>query len=209
MKSGRLGTTVTLITLFLLLVPALCVAQTTVGDERRVNKPAPVITGPEPTLPGLRPPRPVEPSPAEPLAVTVTNFPVNTDGRLMVCEGAAPRPVEVVNPVRRFELVGFSSAATLPNIGVFGMTNLCRAEYAGTRMCTLSEALGTVAVPALPLDPTSVAWVRLESESVQGNGACLGWGSTSGNGTVIGPSGIIAARSCDQTALVACCAPSQ
>ncbi len=129
-----------------------------------------------------------------------------------------------------FQLVGFTEAETLPNLGVFGLTRLCASQFPGSRMCTLSEALGTV-TPPVAATYVPAAWVRDEAKTRQPvavkspsepgdddgdeapaaaapeNDQCLGWAATRGFATTVSSDGAVAVRPCGEAAPVACCAP--
>ena len=123
------------------------------------------------------------------------------------------------------ELVGFTTATTTPNVGLFALTQLCQAEYLDSRMCTTEEVMKTVNIPVLPDD--TVAWIQpiIVSQynevvrDISGIGlrtgssylSCAGWSvSYLGDYSLnISNLGIIGYSSCANTHPVACCAPAQ
>jgi hypothetical protein len=174
----------------------------------------------EPPLQKLAPPsQPDRPRPVPPgvpplptvLDVNVTNFPVDDDGHLQVCDDHHPKEVKVVNLSAPARLVGFTAAATLPDLGVFGLNDICHAEFQDTfpesRMCELGEALATVHLPNFYPGATNKAWVRSLLEGAAGP-QCGGWGSTQGEGLSISQTGVVSTMPCSQVASVACCAPT-
>lgn len=166
-------------------------------------------------------PSPLPEQPVTAMNVNVLNLPLDEGGHLVICDhSAAPRKVEVTNPTARFQLVGFTSATTLPDVGVFGMSRLCQAEFEASRLCTIGEALDTVALPWLDPTPLDFAWVRdeLTLGGAAGNGSpstgrqklsCNGWSSTTGTGLVVSIEGGVSSAPCAEAARVACCAPVQ
>lgn len=196
--------------LILTIVAALTVAIGgsgigTGGEPSRKN-----LEGPK-RFPG--PPQIPEPSPpTEPtMLVSVTNFPIDLEGHLVMRDHsdqtAVPRQVEVVNLSGPARIVGFTSATTLPNVGVFGMSRICGSEYTGSRMCDLYEALSTVDPPDLSSSGSEWAWI-MASRDPSAHSQCGGWGSTQGEGPTLSREGVVSALPCNQSASVACCAPS-
>lgn len=205
--------------LVLLLAPCAVVFTAKAVDERvgdrATSPPAKSIQRPAPEFGSEIPlPIPELPSPTA-IDVNVVNLPVDHMGHLVTCEHAGdPKQVEVLNPMRRFELVGFTTGTTPPTVGVYGLTRLCQVEFPGTRMCTLGEALDTVNVPNIFVADPNAAWTRddlivFDSGGTGSVSSCRGWSSTTGVGLVITTSGSVSVRSCTNEAHVACCAPIQ
>ena len=147
---------------------------------------------------------------------------------------AAPKQVEVINPVlavevvnppatnqpARFQLVGFTSAVMLGNSGVLGFTLACQAEFLSSRMCTTREVVETVVVPSLS-GPD--AWVQPvfiinpggdSADAISGLREpssralnCLGWSvDTQLTGLTATAIGSFRTHICNELHPVACCA---
>jgi len=158
----------------------------------------PLPGGESPSLPVPEPPSPVA------IDVNVRNFPLDEEGRLSMCDHTGrPRDVQVVNPQVPFQLVGFTSETAMPDVGVFGLSRTCQAEFTDSRMCSLAEALGTVDLPSLDFSTGEAAWVRDEARP---SATCQGWSSKEGNGLVITAQGSVIVQPCAEPARVACCA---
>ena len=70
----------------------------------------------------------------------------------------ATAQIPTLVPHVQMTLVGFSTATTQGDAGVLGMTALCHADFAGSRMCTSEEVLNSEAI--YPISTTEAAWVR-------------------------------------------------
>ena len=173
---------------------------------------------PPPSAPPRLPPvTPEPPQSTQALQVEVTNFPIDERGHLATCDfNSQPKPVQITRVQWLHRLVGYTDAFTLPDVGVFGMTALCQAEFSGSRMCTIGEALGTVAIPDLSRGVNDRAWIRDDSCGRPGSsrpfrdesaGQCTSWSGTAGSGTVIDRRGVVSLQECLVPAGVACCAP--
>lgn len=105
------------------------------------------------------------------------------------------------------QLVGFTETTTLPVGGVFGLTNMCRAEFPGSRMCSAAEAQGTVVPPEIP--EGWLAWVRLTEVADVGTPfTCDGWTrARAGSARGLSWEGAIAETGCLEANHVACCVP--
>jgi hypothetical protein len=123
------------------------------------------------------------------------------------------------------EFVGVTTAATLPNVGILTLHEMCNADFPGSRMCSSADILanGGVGVshdfgPLVWLQPTLVAgesggW-KLDASGVathvvsglQQSLSCFNWSVdfASVGGLVLSP-GRISASSCDNSYPVACC----
>ena len=120
------------------------------------------------------------------------------------------------------ELVGFTTVTTAPNIGLFGMTQLCQAEYLDSRICTSKEIMETVNVPLLPSGTR--AWLQPVVAGVNTSGivtdisgqqyyslSCGNWQSIepTSRGLSVTNLGSITMNQCSSILPVACCAPAQ
>jgi len=117
------------------------------------------------------------------------------------------------------QLVGFTTAVTLGDIGILALTGMCQADFPGSRMCTTLEIAET---RVLPTGVTGTAWVR-PVYTANGNEAvlgvkteelsCSGWSATSGKGIVVDPNGSFfqgaIPEGCNNEHSVACCACSE
>ena len=145
--------------------------------------------------------------------VEVVNFPnpQAVTGTVDLGNLPAVLQVEVVNPLGaspRFQLVGFTAATVIGNVGTFGMTTTCQTEFAGSRMCGLGEALKTTNVPSLVVG-TDDAWIDPENNASSAQGNCYGWsaGNSGPRGTTLTKTGVWVTRNCGNARSVACCAP--
>ena len=144
-----------------------------------------------------------------------------TSGTALAAKGGNPEPPAAGN----MELVGFTTATTAPNVGLFAMTNLCQVEFLDSRMCTSEEIMKTVNIPELPTG--TVAWaqpvvtgafhetamIRVDiSGLMRSDLNCDGWTSTNTehDGLIVTDIGKIDILGCYNRQLpVACCAPAQ
>jgi len=162
-----------------------------------------------------------EPSPPNSAWLTyITNWPdtQNVAGSVSVDNLPALQQVEVVNwpaPVvgaARFQLVGFTAATFDPSRGVFTYTAACQAEFPGSRMCILSEAIKTTTLPTFGAG-TGWAWIAPGNPmmSTMGSeyGSCNGWTYVNCvvGGMALNRSGGYRRQPCDSVLSVACCAP--
>ena len=164
--------------------------------------------------------------------VEVVNFPdpQNVTGSVEVSNLPSVQDVNVTNePLAvtastpsRFQLVGFSTNPLTGDAGVLGMTLECQNDSPGSRMCTSTEVMETVAVPA---SLTGLAWVRpvhvpfvstsSGSRAQDASGrtnlsgflSCLGWSIFAAEGLIVDTDGSFSASSCSDVHSVACCAP--
>jgi hypothetical protein len=119
---------------------------------------------------------------------------------------------------QKFALVGFTAstveqepipplpgvAPTVVAIGVFAMTEVCKAEFPDSRVCTLTELLETPVLPTFSDAATDWAWFN------EGLDGCMriNWPGQ-GTGNVVSKRGMILAGDCGVLRSVACCAPAQ
>jgi hypothetical protein len=167
----------------------------------------------------------------DPLAVEVTT-PIAIVEPVAV-EITEPLAVEVVNPAPpnppvRFQLVGFTSAAFLGDVGLFVFSRACHAEFSDSRMCLSEEILKTVQIPdGLAGD----AWIQasifagggsvnaavpfmVDASGVGGTSSRINcssagsqsWSSTSGGGLIVDFEGRISSVACADAHSIACCA---
>lgn len=147
-------------------------------------------------------------------AVKVVNFPNPQRVAGTVNVGNLPETLNVAgtvsvdnfpSPSTRFTLVGFTAATFRGDGGVFGFTQACQTEFAGSRMCTLEEALRTVDLPDLSIG-TDNAWTDRGSVSI--SHTCDGWTKDAGSyrGLTVTKTGGYPTRMCNDALSVACCA---
>lgn len=129
---------------------------------------------------------------------------------------------------KRFQLVGFTTSTSTGGVGVLGFTQACQAQFEASRMCTSSEVIGTVKLPAAL--PEGSAWVHpdfrpvatgtssvtttLDASGLESPGgdaqrlSCIGWSANGGGGygLAVTSSGRFRAEPCQTTQPVACCA---
>ena len=55
--------------------------------------------------------------------------------------------------------MGFTAATPPADIGLFGLTQACQAEFPGSRFCTLPDIFNTTTIPDLAVG-TPLAWVE-------------------------------------------------
>ena len=147
-----------------------------------------------------------------------------TAGTALAAKGGNPEPPAAAG---NMELVGFTTVTTLPNIGLFAMTELCQVDYLDSRMCTSEEIMKTVNIPVLPSD--TKAWVqpvittRVSSEYTDISGitgtysvSCSNWSYIGNppilNGLTVTNLGVLGNVTCHAPGSilpVACCAPAQ
>ncbi len=166
--------------------------------------------------------------------VEVTNFPdpQNVVGTVEITNDET-NPVEVVGEVEvtnlptaagRFQLVGFTSATYLGNVGLFAFTRGCGAEFPSSRMCRSEEILETVAIPT---DLAGTVWVQpsivaggaqfalnlADASGISNNSqqfscnSSQSWSNLSSSGLVVDFEGRIGFQSCSTARGVSCCAP--
>ena len=63
---------------------------------------------------------------------------------LFLCLPSAAGAVE-----KKMQLVGFTTASVDSDVGIFGFTVACQAEFPASRMCSSRELMETVALPQL------------------------------------------------------------
>jgi hypothetical protein len=126
-----------------------------------------------------------------------------------------PKPVEVVSlPTVNVEgclaegvqLLGFSSETTSAT-GIFAMTNLCQADFPGSRICTESEILTTRTVPPGLAGHAWVVPTRNPAEPANvAAGTCEGWTNLdAASGLTVDQEGSLEFRACNMALSVACC----
>ncbi len=122
----------------------------------------------------------------------------------------APEPAPM-----RWQLVGFTSSTLLGDSGVLNKTLACQQDFVGSRMCSSTEVLETVAVP---LGLVGSAWVRPSFAPFHGVGTLVSALDVSGYATsvtnltcrtsafVMTASGDFTISQCANELAVACCA---
>ena len=146
------------------------------------------------------------------------SFVLLTAGAALAAKGGNPEP-----PAASGGLVGFTTQATTPDVGLFTMVKMCQAEYPDSHFCSTAEILATSNVPELP-DVTQ-AWVQPTPAFVNTAGfvdvsgyssgypmyqlSCLGLQSKSYIGLTVTDLGIITGMECTEALPVACCTPAQ
>lgn len=76
---------------------------------------------------------------------------------------------QAVQTVTQFQFLGTTAAVT-PDIGYFGMTRQCQAQFGvGTRICTSLEIVETVALPSPTAWQSDQAWARPVVVGVSGS----------------------------------------
>ena len=113
----------------------------------------------------------------KPKSVEVVNFadPQNVVGEVEVTNLPEVQDVNIVDgagsscEVKRFQLVGFTTATFLGTEGPLGFTRACDAEFPSSRWCTSAEVLDSVNLPAL----SGEAWVRGAFVGASGSGSPL------------------------------------
>ena len=78
-------------------------------------------------------------------------------GAQVQCSQADAHPPSISTPSKTFQMVGASTEEVTGDVGVFGMTLACQADFPVSRMCTSEEVMNTVTVP---LGQSDSAWVR-------------------------------------------------
>ena len=149
---------------------------------------------------------------------------------------AAPKQVEVVNPVlavevvnpappappARFQLIGFTTTEfgnfnSIPGTpSLFDMIAACQAEVDPlSRMCRVDDIQLTTAIPSgLPTVDERTgdrlrAWLNPDPANAgvaSGTFDCVGWSITSLTGMTVDATGQMARWGCDKNRPVACCA---
>ncbi len=109
---------------------------------------------------------------------------------------------------KRFQLVGFTTGTVMGDIGIFGMTQTCQAEFPGSRFCELDEVLRTLVIPQ-----GLAGWAWVDSDGLLVDQRCKGWNSAEYNeGPAVAANGaftlngLYPAPYCADPHPVACCA---
>ena len=111
--------------------------------------------------------------------------------------------------VPRFELVGFTSGTSTGDLGgIFAATQLCQAEFPGSRICSDREIIDTV---NLPTGLSGSAWVGRFSLSGTNLVSCDSFTTSGSNfSTMAVTSGghLLLGTTCSFNRRLACCAPT-
>ena len=122
---------------------------------------------------------------------------------LLATEIANAQTIGRTGREKTVQLVGFSAAQVMGDVGVFGMTQTCQAEFPLTRLCTDEEVRDTVVIPS---GLVGNAWLHSAGDAIiDGNNNCFGWRSAGGTGVQVDSVGGFTEVSCLTPASVACC----